>query len=210
MSSLHHSSSGNGTAYYTPQLKRPKTGGFALVIALSLMAFVLLLLLSISTLVQVETRSADTQKEKLEAQQNALLGLKMALGDLQKLSGSDQRITASAEIFDTDASTGDIEGVTHPNWVGVWDSDPGLTHLNDRLNTTDPYYNYNARRDGSDNRFLGWLVSGNQNNITDHDAAITADNQHLIYGTDFDDTDPRQVANQAQCDRESRLSGRRL
>ena len=71
MSSLHHSSSGNGTAYYTPQLKRPKTGGFALVIALSLMAFVLLLLLSISTLVQVETRSADTQKEKLEAQQNA-------------------------------------------------------------------------------------------------------------------------------------------
>ena len=201
MSSLHHSSSGNGTAYYTPQLKRPKTGGFALVIALSLMAFVLLLLLSISTLVQVETRSADTQKEKLEAQQNALLGLKMALGDLQKLSGSDQRITASAEIFDTDASTGDIEGVTHPNWVGVWDSDPGLTHLNDRLNTTDPYYNYNARRDGSDNRFLGWLVSGNQNNITDHDAAITADNQHLIYGTDFDDTDPRQVANQVRVEK---------
>ena len=201
MSSLHHSSSGNGTAYYTPQLKRPKTGGFALVIALSLMAFVLLLLLSISTLVQVETRSADTQKEKLEAQQNALLGLKMALGDLQKLSGSDQRITASAEIFDTDASTGDIEGVTHPNWVGVWDSDPGLTHLNDRLNTTDPYYNYNARRDGSDNRFLGWLVSGNQNNITDHDAAITADNQHLIYGTDFDDTDPRQAANQVRVEK---------
>ena len=132
MSSISHSSSGNATRP-APQVKRPKNGGFALVIALSLMAFVLLLLLSITTLVQVETRSADTQKDKLEAQQNALLGLKLALGDLQKLSGSDQRITASAEIFDTDASTEDIDGVTHPNWVGVWDSDPGLPHLNDRL-----------------------------------------------------------------------------
>ncbi len=210
MPSIHHNFSGNATrpaqrsrygptpAGHRPQ-KRPPNAGFALVIALSLMAFVLLLLLSITTLTQVEIRTAEIQKEKLQAQQNALLGLKLALGDLQKLSGADQRITAAAEIFDTDASTDDIDGVTHPNWVGVWDSDPGLPHLNDRLNTTDPYYNYDARRDGSDNRFLGWLVSGNQDDIDNHDGTeIDPEDEVLIYGADFDISDPQQLANQVR------------
>jgi hypothetical protein len=175
-------------------------GGFALIIALSLMAFVLLLLLSITTLTQVEIKTASLQKDKLEAQQNALLGLKLALGDLQKLSGSDQRITAAAAILDptpTGPDSGITDRVTHPNWVGVWDSDPGLPHLNDRLNTADTYYNYGARRvDDSDNRFLGWLVSGNQDNITDRDATITAKDEVLIYGADFDSSDPEQLATQ--------------
>ena len=138
------------------------------------------------------------QKDKLQAQQNALLGLKMALGDLQKLSGSDQRITTSAGIFDTDASTVDIDGVEHPNWVGVWDSDPGLPHLNDRLDTDDAYYSYDARRDGSDNRFLGWLVSGNQDVITNHDGNdIDPEDEVLIFGSDFGQlTADEQAANQ--------------
>ena len=49
--------------------------GFALVIALSLMAFVLLLLLSLSSLVRVESLSAKISQSTLAAQQNALLGL---------------------------------------------------------------------------------------------------------------------------------------
>jgi len=57
--------------------------GFALVIALSFMAFVLLLLLSITTLVQVETRSARISATQNEAEQNALLSLQEALGALQ-------------------------------------------------------------------------------------------------------------------------------
>ncbi|MDA8735813.1 hypothetical protein N9M57_00335 [Opitutales bacterium] len=57
--------------------------GFALVIALSLMAFVLLLLLSITTLVQVETQSAQISVTQNEAEQDALLGLQEALGALQ-------------------------------------------------------------------------------------------------------------------------------
>jgi Tfp pilus assembly protein PilX len=54
-------------------------GGFALVIALGLMAFVLILLLSITTLVQVETRSSKIQMQQMEAEQVALLGLQIAL-----------------------------------------------------------------------------------------------------------------------------------
>ena len=69
--------------------QRPAQGGFALVIALSLMAFVLLLLLSITTLVQVETQGSQIQMQQMEAEQSALLGLQIALGELQKTAGPD-------------------------------------------------------------------------------------------------------------------------
>jgi len=163
--------------------------GFALVIALSLMAFILLLLLSITAITQIETQANIARNANLLAKQNARLSLYVVLGNLQRLSGADQRITASAAIFDTNTSTHQIEGVTHPHWVGVWDSDPGLSHLNDRLDTTNAYYNYNARRDGSDNRFLGWLVSGDSNTISARDLAISANDEVLIYGNDFDQSD---------------------
>ena len=180
------------------QQQSPTNQGFALVIALSLMAFILLLLLSITAITQIETQANIARNSNLLAKQNARLSLYVALGNLQRLSGADQRITASAAIFDTDTSTSQIEGVTHPHWVGVWDSDPGLSHLNDRLDTTNAYYNYNARREGSDNRFLGWLVSGAPKEISARDLSISTDDEVLIYGNDFDQSDPLQMANQVR------------
>jgi len=95
-------------------------GGFALVIALSLMAFVLLLLLSITTLVQVETRSADIASTQMEAEQAALLGLNLALGELQQAAGPDQRVTATADILANDGSKAPVQG--RHRWAGVWDT----------------------------------------------------------------------------------------
>jgi len=88
--------------------------GFALVISLSLMAFVLLLILSISTLVQVEISSAQINQKRLEAELNAYLGMQMALGELQKTLGPDQRVSATANLFEADSARG--------NTVGVWAS----------------------------------------------------------------------------------------
>ncbi|WPJ95166.1 hypothetical protein SH580_17225 [Coraliomargarita algicola] len=88
--------------------------GFALVIALSLMAFVLLLLLSISTLVSVDAAVAKSSLSQLAAQQNARLASYMALGDLMKFAGADQRSTARADIVSD----------TAPYWTGVWSTDP--------------------------------------------------------------------------------------
>ena len=103
--------------------KRPpqSTGGFALVIALSLMAFVLLLLLSITTLVQVESQSAAMASARVEAEQAALLGLNVAIGELQKTAGPDQRITATADRIV------DANGVAagHQYYTGVWNSTDG-------------------------------------------------------------------------------------
>lgn len=103
-------------------MQRVSQHGFALVLALSLMAFVLILLLSISTLVQVESRSASITIDQLKARQNALLGAYIAVGNLQKAAGPDQRVTARAEILDTDATTETVEGVAQPMWTGVWES----------------------------------------------------------------------------------------
>lgn len=103
-------------------MQRASQHGFALVIALSLMAFVLLLLLSISTLVQVERQSANIALDQLKARQNALLGAYLAIGNLQKAAGPDQRVTARAEILDTDPSTEAVEGVAQPMWTGIWES----------------------------------------------------------------------------------------
>ena len=97
-----------------------QNSGFALVIALSLMAFVLLLLLSITTLVQVETQSSATQVASIRAKQNALLGLNIALSQLQKTTGPDQRITARADIFDSNPKSLADDNVENPFWLGVY------------------------------------------------------------------------------------------
>jgi hypothetical protein len=95
-------------------------GGFALVIALGLMAFVLLLLLSITTLVQVEARSSKIQMQQMEAEQVALLGLQIALGELQKTAGPDQRVSATADLLSNDSSKEPVDG--RHRWAGVWDT----------------------------------------------------------------------------------------
>ena len=122
--------------------QRPAQGGFALVIALSLMAFVLLLLLSITTLVQVETQGSQIQLQQMEAEQAALLGLQLALGELQKTAGPDQRVTATADILSTAT-------LNQPHLLGVWKS---FTQSNTDTTPID----YSAQKNGD---FIQWLSS---------------------------------------------------
>ena len=93
-------------------------------IALGLMAFVLLLLLSITTLVQVETQSAAITKERLQAEQNAYLGLQVAIGELQKHAGVDQRITARSDLI-ADTAGAPTADLSRKYYTGVWDSKTG-------------------------------------------------------------------------------------
>lgn len=97
--------------------------GFALVLALSLMAFVLVLLLSMTTLVRVESRAAGNQLAELHARQNARLGAMVALGELQKAAGPDRRATGTAALLDDNPESPEINGVAQPHWTGVWDPD---------------------------------------------------------------------------------------
>ena len=143
----------------TPNFKcapRPTQGGFALVIALSLMAFVLLLLLSITTLVQVESRSAQIQMHRMEAEQSALLGLQIALGELQKTAGPDQRVTATAGIFNV-SNDPDFK---QPHLLGVW-----KTFKQPNSDTDDIDYAAKKRHEDDNNgHFVQWLSSATVTN----------------------------------------------
>lgn len=121
-------------------------GGFALVLSLSLMAFILLLVLSLSTFLSVESSSSRNQKQLLKARQSALLGLQVALGQLQYYAGADQRTTGSAELIE---DAGLLRGgLKNPYWTGVWrnagtrSTEPGMTENQPQL--------------------LNWLISGNE------------------------------------------------
>lgn len=84
------------------------------------MAFILVLLLSITTLVRVETSAAAISAAKMQAEQNALLGLNIALGELQRSTGPDQRVTATANQWDADPNTLEEEEVVNPLWMAVY------------------------------------------------------------------------------------------
>lgn len=91
---------------------------FALVVALVLMGFVLLLLLSLSSLVSVNTATVVTSQDKLRAEANALIGLQVALSELQESMGPDQRVSANAAILENSITVDS----SNQNIVGVWDT----------------------------------------------------------------------------------------
>lgn len=120
------------------------------------MAFVLLLLVSITTLVSVEQASSSIHKEQLRAEQAALLSLNIAIGKLQETAGLDQRVTAPAES---------VAGANGPKQLtGVWRSWEGRDHQADGLPIAPDYDSKldtgEPAIDSTDaGRFLSWLVS---------------------------------------------------
>ncbi len=111
----------------------PNQRGFALVLALLIVALLVVVLVGAAMLVRVETLTSSNSQKTAEARQNAIYGLEVALADLQELAGPDQRVTATAELNRNGADplwspsylTGGTASnpATTParNWTGVWD-----------------------------------------------------------------------------------------
>src|SRR4051812_10807586 len=78
--------------------------GFALLITITLLAFLVLLLVSLAALTRVETQVAANDQQLAQARQNALMALSIAIGQLQKAGGPDQRVTATADLATSDAT----------------------------------------------------------------------------------------------------------
>ena len=84
------------------------------------MAFILVLLLSLTLLTRIELSSAEIHQQRILARENARLGMLVALGNLQRYAGPDQRVTARAEI----------QSSTFPGaamWTGLWDASSGAS-----------------------------------------------------------------------------------
>ncbi len=90
--------------------------GFALVLTLSLLALLVMLVLALSAMSRVGNRMASTAQYQVRARQNALLGLGVALGELQQRAGDPGCVSGMAGV------TGVPAGAGHPtrHWCGVW------------------------------------------------------------------------------------------
>ncbi len=129
--------------------------GFALVTTVSLMVLLAVLSVALLGLSTVSMRSSMLTRSQAEAQANARLAMMIAIGELQKSLGPDQRISARAGILDSKAETTTVDDVAHPQYLGVWDS--WNTWLTDKKGSLSIRDTYKRGRDPS--LFRGWLAS---------------------------------------------------
>lgn len=92
-----------------------KTGS-ALLLTLLVVSLLLVVVLSFTVYVRLELRAVANQQNLIQARQNAKLGMHLALAQLQKTAGPDQRVTARAEIL------GDTVTDGNRFLTGVWDT----------------------------------------------------------------------------------------
>ncbi|MGB0371559.1 MAG: hypothetical protein ACPGN3_09420 [Opitutales bacterium] len=82
-----------------------------------MISFLFLLIVAFVSVIRSDSESLEKERGYVEAKQNAVLGLRVALGELQKNLGPDQRISATADM--------DLNGsldATKSRTVGVWSS----------------------------------------------------------------------------------------
>ena len=89
--------------------------GFALVATLTVMILLGLLAIAFLSLATVTVRTSNQDRAQEEARANARMALMIAMGQLQRELGPDQRISASADIL-----SGKEGFVANPHWTGVW------------------------------------------------------------------------------------------
>ena len=127
--------------------------GFALVITLMLMVLLTLVAVGLLGISAISLRSTSRSQAMAVAQANARMALMLALGELQKSVGPDQRITAPSGILDSDTDTVAADGLAHPHLTGVWNARDAANESLDNYNTSPPDYSRDKPH------FQGWLVS---------------------------------------------------
>lgn len=127
--------------------------GFALVTTLVMMVLLVLLALGLLSLSSISLRSGSQESERMTARSNARCALMLAIAQLQKQMGPDQRISAPATLG-AEAPPAD-----HEMWVGAWRS----------ATTTATKFPKGRKPD-----FAGWLVSSPDERALESVASETA------------------------------------
>lgn len=112
------------------------SGGFALVVTISLMILLTVVAVGLLGLASVTLRSSGQGEAMAAARANARLAMMLALGQLQETLGPDRRVNAPADQA-TDSAP------VHGPWVGVYDAWPATSGFTKRPSPT----------------FSQWLVS---------------------------------------------------
>ena len=126
-----------------------------------LLAFLVLLLVSLAALTRVETEIAGNADKLARARHTAMMALNLAIGELQRTTGADQRVTVTADIGtvgDSDAATLDNGLPTATDGTYAW---TGV--IGNSANPINPLDARKAAHTGETPAVLNWLVSGNEN-----------------------------------------------
>jgi len=147
-----------------PQASRK---GFALLITITLLAFLVLLLVSLAALTRVETQVASNNQQLAQARQNALMALNIALGELQKYTGPDQRTTARSDIDAALVAASASTPITFSGrWVGAYGNGAEADYSMVPTAVSTTVVGASAAT-GSQAKLLNWLVSGNEGTAFD-------------------------------------------
>ncbi|HSI07867.1 MAG: hypothetical protein ACAH89_06770 [Rariglobus sp.] len=152
----------------TPRSAESRSG-FALLITITLLAFLVLLLVSLATLTRVETQVAANGQQFAQARQNALMALSIALGELQKYAGPDQRTSVPADL-DAALAVSTKSG----RWLGIYGSGVSASYADTPTVIADKIAADAAAgpANGSQARLVNWLVSGNEGTAFDPSAGV--------------------------------------
>ncbi len=104
------------------QTPRNSVKGFALIATISVLLLLTLVAVAFLSLASLTVRTSRFEWAQEEARANARLGLMIAIGELQRDLGPDQRIAVSASILDSNPDTLNIDGVSNQQWTGVMSS----------------------------------------------------------------------------------------
>lgn len=120
--------------------RRARESGFALVVTLMMLVLLVVVAMGLLSLSTISLRSTSADKAAQRARGNARLALQLAIGELQKLAGSDNRVTASSAVGKSSRAQKNLTGV----WEGwKWDGQGNAPDWDDE----------------KAKRFKGWLVS---------------------------------------------------
>lgn len=90
--------------------------GFALILVITLLGLLVLCVVSLGALVRVNGEISVAATRHAGARQHALLGLRLALSELQRQAGEDERVTGMAGVSGVPTGGGHLTR----HWCGVW------------------------------------------------------------------------------------------
>ncbi|BDS07100.1 hypothetical protein NT6N_21400 [Oceaniferula spumae] len=166
--------------------------GFALIATISVMVLLVMIALAMLSLATLETRGAKTGVAHTEAQANARMALMMAIAQLQREAGNDDRATAPSGQLTSGTGSGE-----NAHWTGVYRvrKDGETKAVVDRHLSPDYLTDLRSADENhiKNELFLSWLVSQVPGTTLDPSAPLAAADSVELVGLGSS-SDSRTVA----------------
>lgn len=168
--------------------KKNSRKGFTLIMTISLLVLLTLVGLGILSLSAVSLRTSSYNGAQRVARENARMAMMLAIGELQKQAGSDQRSTATANLAGLADGSAALNGVAPLN-------DKSMTNVSKGLSAVQPGTRYwtgvFSNRDAVTSIFTKtptasiaqWLVSGASSNFPSPPSITPADSTYALNGS---------------------------